>query len=246
MTFKRYLLSLVLAAPFAFSTSNALAQTCVPTAAFSYTDSEGNPVEEEEAESYSGSAPVKAVFRANPQDVDDYTARYEWVIYETGNEQNIIVHRFDEDIEYTFLHSGSFTAELKATFVLNGDTITYPVEGELPARFTVSVQESVLEMPNAFSPNGDSWNNVYRVKKHQSIIEFKATIFNRWGQRLYSWTDINGGWDGKVNGKVVKDGVYFVNVVAKGADGRVYHIRKDVNVLTGVRDTGGSTGGGNQ
>ena len=154
-----------------------------------------------------------------------------------------IVHRFDENLEYTFLHSGSFIVELKATFVLDGDTIAYPAEGEKPATFSVSVKQSQLEMPNAFSPNGDSWNNTYRVKKHQSIVEFKATIFNRWGQKLYSWDDVNGEWDGKVNGKVVKDGVYFVNVVAKGADGRVYHIRKDINVLTRIESTGGDNGG---
>ena len=36
----------------------------------------------------------------------------------------------------------------------------------------------------------------------------------------------------------VKDGVYFVVVNARGADGKEYKIRKDVNVLTGYSGTG--------
>lgn len=218
------------------------AQTCSPTAYFSYTNDDGEEILDEERDSYSGSAPVKVVFRANPQDIEGFTARYEWMIYEQGSEEKTFIHRFDEDIEYTFTHSGSFYIELKATFTKDGDVVAYPEEGEEGRRFTVSISESHLEMPNAFSPGDeDDINRIYKVKKHQSIVEFKATIFNRWGQKLYSWDNINGGWDGKVNGRIVKNGVYFVNVVAKGADGRVYHIRKDVNVLTRFNEGNGTT-----
>ena len=226
------------------------AQTCSPTATFTYTSTEeGHEGEQitEDLESYSGSAPVSVVLHANPEDVDDYECRYEWIIYETSNEQNILVHRFEEEIEYTFLHSGSFTAELKATFTQDGDIITYPAEGEQPVRITISISESHLEMPNAFSPgDDDDYNKIYRAKdNHKSIVSFKATIFNRWGQRLYSWNDVNGGWDGRYKGKIVPDGVYYVNVVAKGADGRTYHIRKDVNVLTKYTEMSGGGGTSN-
>lgn len=226
-----------------FIATSIQAQTCSPTAYFSYTNDDGEEVVDEEMDSYSGSAPVKAVFRANPEDIEGYTARYEWMIYEQGSEEKTFIHRFDEDIEYTFTQSGVFLIELKATFTKDNDVIVYPEEGEQPKQFSVSIAESHLEMPNAFSPGDeDDQNKIYKVKKHQSIVEFKATIFNRWGQKLYSWDDVNGGWDGKVNGRVVKNGVYFVNVVAKGADGRVYHIRKDVNVLTRFNEGTGTSG----
>ena len=39
------------------------------------------------------------------------------------------------------------------------------------------------------------------------------------------------------NGKDVKQGVYFVLVKAKGADGRKFNIRKDVNLLRGYTET---------
>ncbi|MDD2602523.1 MAG: gliding motility-associated C-terminal domain-containing protein, partial [Prevotella sp.] len=102
---------------------------------------------------------------------------------------------------------------------------------------SVSISESKLEMPNAFSPNGDGINDIYRAKEgYRSLIEFKATIFNRWGQKLYSWTDPADGWDGKFNGKNVADGVYFVLVQAKGADGRKFNIKRDVNLLRGFTE----------
>ena len=63
---------------------------------------------------------------------------------------------------------------------------------------------STLVFPNAFSPNnGDDLNDVFKAKEYRSIIEFHAYIFNRWGQKLYDWTDPDGGWDGTYNGKDV-------------------------------------------
>ena len=211
------------------------AQTCTPTATFSYTDAEGNPVEEKNT-SFSGSAPVTGRFQANPTDYEGYEPIYQWWIYSSSeSKDHSIVYRSGRDyetIEYTFSQSGTFTVALKVTFGKDDYPVDYPEEGE--HTFTVTVSESKLEMPNAFSPNGDGKNDIYRAKQSslQSIVEFKATIFNRWGQKLYQWSDPRGGWDGKYNGKTVKDGVYFVNVVAKGADGVEYKIRKDVNVLT--------------
>ena len=95
------------------------------------------------------------------------------------------------------------------------------------------ITESKLVFPNAFSPNGDGINDVFKAKEYQSLAEFHAYIFNRWGQKLYDWTDPDEGWDGTSGGKDVKDGVYFVLVKAKGTDGVVYEFRKDVNLLRG-------------
>ena len=134
---------------------------------------------------------------------------------------------------FTFSESGQTIVELYITE--NGETDDVPV-----ATITVSISNSFLEMPNAFSPNGDGVNDIYKAKaNHKSIIEFHAYIFNRWGQKIFDWTDINSGWDGTWNGKQVKDGTYFVLVKAKGADGRKYNIKKDVNILRKYYEEGG-------
>ncbi len=189
--------------------------------------------EELDDASASQSAPLEAHFRANPQNVGDYSARYEWKIWREGDEANLLVHRFDEDIDYTFTSSGSFRVQLYVTFVLGNDTITYPGEGE-ENPISVSISESKLEFPNAFSPNGDGYNDVLRAKDgYQSIVSFEAAVFSRRGRKLYSWNSPAGGWDGKVNGHTVNDGVYFLVVNARGADGRKYRVKKTISVLTG-------------
>ena len=107
------------------------------------------------------------------------------------------------------------------------------VEGDEEQMVTA---ESKLSFPNAFSPNGDGKNDKFIVKECQNIGEFHAYIFNRWGQKLFEWTDSADGWDGTHNGTPVKEGVYFLLCKAKGTDGRTYNIRKDVNLLRGYNE----------
>ena len=188
--------------------------------------------------SYTGSAPLTVTLAARAADVGAYTAHYEWRFRKEGA-QSPYLTRYDEDTEYTFVETGTHIIELYATFVLGTDTVAYTAEYWADATpITVSIAESKLEMPNAFSPNGDGINDVYRAKSgYQSIVEFKATVFNRWGQKLYEWTDPAGGWDGKYKGRDVAQGVYFVLVKAKGADGRRFNIKSDVNLLRGYTET---------
>ena len=194
------------------------------------------------------SAPLVAHFTANPSDIGDYTVRYEWKIYRPGEEDSPIVHRFEEDMDYTFTESGTFNVQLYATFILGTDTIFYPDPDDSEVTpIQVSISESTLEFPNAFSPNEqpDGFNDIFKAKDgYQSIVSFQAAIFNRWGQKIYSWDKLDGGWDGKWHGRLVKDGVYFLVVNATGADGKKYNIRKAVNVLTGYNNDsqGGSSG----
>jgi len=201
--------------------------------------------EEEESTSYSGSAPVKAIFRANPSNIGSYYPYYEWRFYKEGEgsiegEKEPYLIRYEEETEYTFKEAGSHRVACYASFVNGVDTIAYDdVES-----FTISISESKLEMPNAFSPNGDDINDTYKVKEYQSLIEFHAYIFNRWGQKLYEWDNpAADGWDGKYHGRDVKQGVYYCLVKAKGADGRKFTIRKDVNLLRGYTEKSGATGG---
>lgn len=195
---------------------------------------------EETGTSYSGSAPLTVVFHANAENVGMYTPHYEWRFTKEGETQPYLV-RYEEETEYTFTEAGSHRIVLYATFINGNDTVAYTKDYWQDAQpINIQISESKLEMPNAFSPNGDGINDIYRAKNnYQSIVEFDAYIFNRWGQKIYEWHDPAGGWDGKFNGKDVKQGVYFVLVKAKGADGRKYNIKKDVNLLRGYTESNG-------
>lgn len=205
-------------------------------------------VSEEETDTldspYTMSAPKTIRFEASIDNLEERVSYINWKIYQESMEDSpIIDHRYlnvsdGATEEYTFTKSGTFYVQLTITYTGDSEDTTLDP-------FTVIVQPSILKVPNAFSPNGDGINDVFRVMKdsYQSITDFRAVILNRWGNKLYEWTDIDSGWDGTYKGTVVKDGVYFVVIKARGADGVVYNIRKDVNVLTGYRETTSSSAG---
>jgi gliding motility-associated-like protein len=186
------------------------------------------PDGEEQNTEYSGSAPIVAHFTSNVTNLGNYTPLYEWHVYEAGKEDSPYLIRYDADFDYTFVKSGTSYISLNISFVQGQDTISY----SLDTPFQITASESVLQVPNAFSPNGDGTNDVFKVKDgYKSIIEFHGYIFNRWGKKLFEWKDISQGWDGRSSGHDVPDGVYFCRIDAKGADGKVYKIRKAINLL---------------
>jgi gliding motility-associated-like protein len=65
--------------------------------------------------------------------------------------------------------------------------------------------------PNAFSPNEDGNNDVFRIKGLSRNIYFgySLRVFNRWGQCIFHTTDPNSGWDGTFNNQKQDIGVYF-------------------------------------
>ena len=198
-----------------------------PTA--TYINEEGNETTaDEDNPSFYGQAPLEVTFRANPSDMFAFSPTYEWHVRMEGEPNDMLV-RYEEDTQYTFTNAGT----TNVTLYVNLGTDTLQLDS---ISFHVTISESKLSFPNAFSPNGDTRNDVYMAKEYQSLTEFHAYIFNRWGQKLFEWTDPSQGWDGTHNGTPVKEGVYFVLVRAKGADGREYNIRKDVNLLRGYTE----------
>ena len=173
------------------------------------------------SQNFEAEAPLHVHFESNPSSLDPGAA-VEWRI--TNLLAGIDVTRYEESFDFDFTAAGPNVVTLS----VRQDNVIVQT-----ASITITITASHLEMPNAFSPNGDNINDIYRAKKekYKSIVEFHAYIFNRWGQKLYEWTDITGGWDGTYKGHPVKDGTYFVLVKARGADGVEYDIRRDVNLL---------------
>ncbi len=74
--------------------------------------------------------------------------------------------------------------------------------------------EDCLEIPNAFSPNGDGINDTWLIKNIEMFPSATISIFNRWGQLLYYARGNEDPWDGTYNGKFVSTGtyVYIINL----------------------------------
>jgi gliding motility-associated-like protein len=87
------------------------------------------------------------------------------------------------------------------------------------------VGESLLWVPNVFSPNGDNTNDNFKATS-ENIVEFHGVIYDRWGLLMFEWNDANGAWDGKgSSGNPAPEGVYYYIITAKGADGQDYILR---------------------
>lgn len=74
------------------------------------------------------------------------------------------------------------------------------------------VKVVVLEMPeipSAFSPNGDGINDTWIIKYLNKYPGCTVTVFDRYGQKLFSSLGYSKPWDGTYNGKPAPIGVYY-------------------------------------
>jgi gliding motility-associated-like protein len=92
-------------------------------------------------------------------------------------------------------------------------TTTYQLLATTPDGCQASGKETIvlyypLEMPSAFTPNGDGKNDVFRIPAStpQAINDF--SVYDRWGERVFLTTNGSIGWDGGLNGKPQPPGVY--------------------------------------
>ncbi len=120
----------------------------------------------------------------------------------------------------------------------NGDTtesitIKHPGQYELTisnqplgcsSSATIAVRKDCyLDIPNAFTPNGDGFNDYFFPMQLLSsgISVVHLQIRNRWGRLLYETRQVDGrGWDGRYNGIEQPEGVYLYRLELMAGDGR--------------------------
>lgn len=77
-----------------------------------------------------------------------------------------------------------------------------------------------LNMPSAFTPNGDGNNDLFRVKYPSFIKEFHFVVYNRFGQKVFETKDAYKGWDGRFNGALQPPGTYVWFISLTDNDGK--------------------------
>ncbi len=65
-----------------------------------------------------------------------------------------------------------------------------------------------LFVPNAFTPNGDGRNDVFRPMFFGNVTRFRFTVYNRWGEKVFETRVPGQGWDGRLNGIPAADGTF--------------------------------------
>jgi gliding motility-associated-like protein len=77
------------------------------------------------------------------------------------------------------------------------------------------VEDAALYIPNTFSPDGNAFNNVFKVAgRNIDLNQFELTIYNRWGEIIFISQDPNIGWDGAIANKgLAPIGTYTYQVI---------------------------------
>jgi gliding motility-associated-like protein len=91
--------------------------------------------------------------------------------------------------------------------------------------------EALLVFPNAFTPNNDGLNDVFRLKYPGIVADYHLQIFNRWGQLVYSGSDPFGGWDGKYQNELEAAGTYVWIVRYNDREGKKQKIEGSVVLI---------------
>ena len=190
-----------------------------------------NDNEQKDETPLGGSAPCEIEFKAVCTDAAIFQ---EWQMSSDGEFENITMRINEPITTYTFREYGTTYVRFVASNAAG--SCNYYSD-----TYEVSVGESRLECPNAFSPDASEGVNDEWKVSYKSIISFECHIFNRWGVKVAELTDPSQGWDGKHNGKFVPSGVYYYVIKAEGSDGKKYNLNGDINIIKYKGATGTST-----
>jgi gliding motility-associated-like protein len=88
----------------------------------------------------------------------------------------------------------------------------------------------LVDVPNAFSPNGDGTNDLVYVKGY-GVGKITWRIYNRWGQLVFTSLNINTGWDGRYKGDIQPQDVYAYILNIEFTDGTKTSKKGDITLL---------------
>ena len=142
----------------------------------------------------------------------------------------LFAHSSDDSSSFTFLWSPS--TGLNATNIRNPiatlgngiDSIRYTIKVSTPegcnAEDNILVRvfktQPDIFVPTGFSPNEDGKNDVLKPIPVGIVQLNYFTIFNRWGQSIFTTKQIGSGWDGTLNGIKQPSGTYVF--ITEGID----------------------------
>ncbi|PSJ72680.1 hypothetical protein C7N43_33045 [Sphingobacteriales bacterium UPWRP_1] len=93
--------------------------------------------------------------------------------------------------------------------------------------------DGALLIPNAFSPNGDGVNDVFRITGYL-VQEVSLTIYNRWGNKVFTETGAplaNHGWNGMYREKEALLGVYVYYATVVYTNGTTQKLKGNVTLI---------------
>lgn len=89
-----------------------------------------------------------------------------------------------------------------------------------------------LLFPNAFSPNDDGRNDIFKPSVFCDIAGYKLDIYNRFGQLVFTSNNPQNGWDGNYNGVRADIGIYYFNAIFQNRNGsKMQKVMGDLSLI---------------
>lgn len=89
----------------------------------------------------------------------------------------------------------------------------------------------MIAMPNAFTPNHDGLNDVFRAKYPFPVKEFRMVVYNRWGEKIFETTDMMHGWNGTSKGEPQPVGSYTWTISLTDTQGKHQNSKGIITLL---------------
>lgn len=126
---------------------------------------------------------------------------WDWEI--TGANNRSVFRSNDKNPTYNFENEGEFSVRL---IIENQFGCKDTTERDRVVRV---IRGGLVNVPNVFTPNGDGVNDRFKpVMSGVLSKDYKLSIYNRWGMRVFETSDINDSWDGLVNGQPAASDAY--------------------------------------
>mgnify|MGYP003975065633 CR=1 FL=1 len=142
---------------------------------------------------------------------------FSWNFGDNSNNSN------EFELTYKYNKQGNFVIELIASnnnlSVICNDT----------ASLNINIEG--YDINNVFTPNNDGVNDEYHFGDNM-LVELRVAIYNRWGQQVFGFDNVQGSWDGRgFNGELMPEGVYFFTMEATGSLGDTYIEEGSITLL---------------
>ncbi|GEM_PF-1804306 len=98
------------------------------------------------------------------------------------------------------------------------------------AAISVYPRPNLTVLPNAFSPNGDGVNDVFRPVAYH-IERFEISLYNRWGELVFAATNPDVGWNGEYRNQPAPMGVYVYYATITYQNGQTEQLKGNVTLV---------------
>lgn len=116
----------------------------------------------------------------------------------------------------TGLSNAAIAAPLASPEVTTGYTLKVTSTDGCTAEGSITVKVLIIiDIPNAFSPNGDGINDTWNIKGLADYPGCMVNVYNRYGQLVYHSEGYTRQWDGTYNGHPLPVATYYYIIAPK-------------------------------